>query len=1377
MNTLPTLKRTVSFWLTAATLLVSAHATALVATVNPSTALTPVTNTTSVNFTYSPAATSVTEQSTQAFLCTNVLAASQVGGAFPSGPTPLAPNSFCLTTQAAAPGIATINLAGAVPGGETFTMTPAAFIGLYDGVGGYATVYFVRSWFDNLGLQTYTVSRLQLVPTLRATPDTISVIGGNSADVIANDFIEVLNASATNVVLSIVNNGGITGLSVVGSQLLVPTTTNGGSYNVTYRICDAAPGGAANCANGAATLNVIGAPLPQADAATVVSSSTSNVNVLANDRIGSTVATIANATVTLIAPLPIAGLTVNPGGQIAVPPGAPGSYVVNYQLCNAFAPTVCANAALNLTVSAPVPVANPDSISLPSTGGSVAVLANDTVDGGAATVSNVVVSIVSTGGLSGVSVNAATGALTVPAFTAGSYAVNYRICSTVVAVNCATATATITLAAAGVAVVAGNDSAALRSTVGGNIVVMSNDTVGGSPASIANSTRTLLSSGGLPGIGFSLTTGQMEVPAFVAGQFPARYRLCALASPTSCADATVTITMVPDVVAATDSFALTTAGGVAPVLDNDKVDAAAATATNVTVTIVANGGLSGLSVNSAGALLVPAASAGRFEATYRICSTAVSSACATASATFTLTTAVSAAADSALLPNTGGDVDVLANDTVSNVVATARNVLLTITYSDRLNGLTVTDAAKIRVPPNNLPGTYAPTYRICSLEASPVCASSTARITIGVPIIVAQPETVGLPSTGGRVELLDNDTYNGAPASSSNVTVTLTNAGGLAGLSVDERGGLLVPASAPGTYSVAYRVCALAQNASICAAAVATIAVAPPVILLVADRLAIADSGGVLAVLANDLIAGVPATAANAAVTIVSNGGLTTLAVNANGELVLAATQAGTYTVTYRVCARAAPATCAVGTAVVTVNISALVIKLADDVVVSGQLGATFNVLTNDTVATRAVVDSAVILTLLSNGGLPTLTLAATGVLTIPPSSAGVYVAAYRVCQKNFATNCAEARVRITITQGQGVGETARHRPPSVPGAATATYTLAPGSNAPIIFSQPVPSSAGAANSPLILGETRLGYGATAAAGRFQSYRNDSAFEPFGAQFQYSGTGTLNYRWEVVRPGEPEPDVIDLYPEQSLSLADRLRQTRYSEISRGQLFLPAMGRYFLRGPDPALLPRASEGNYLILLRIEASTASVNGALNGATAFLIQPLTYVMVGDRGISTTPVDSRDPDARAAAARRRLSGGSSVAEFSNMGQLPDAGPRLNDGSLRLRPVGEQWKSLQPTVIEIIGAMTQADKPITLSWKAVPEVVAYRVVLESAGLAAASVVVAVKPSAEARLVLTASALASISAATSNPSIRWQVLAYASDGKIIAISDWSLLKR
>ncbi len=90
------------------------------------------------------------------------------------------------------------------------------------------------------------------------------------------------------------------------------------------------------------------------------------------------------------------------------------------------------------------------------------------------------------------------------------------------------------------------------------------------------------------------------------------------------------------------------------------------------------------------------------------------------------------------------------------------------------------------------------------------------------------------------------------------------------------------------------------------------------------------------------------------------------------------------------------------------------------------------------------------------------------------------------------------------------------------------------------------------------------------------------------AKIQYNGTGRLKGRWEVVMPGDELPTDFDLLPEGALPFEQRANQRRYRQLSRFNVFLPPVGRYTLEGPDPARLPRAVEGAYLILLRIEAS---------------------------------------------------------------------------------------------------------------------------------------------------------------------------------------------
>jgi len=92
------------------------------------------------------------------------------------------------------------------------------------------------------------------------------------------------------------------------------------------------------------------------------------------------------------------------------------------------------------------------------------------------------------------------------------------------------------------------------------------------------------------------------------------------------------------------------------------------------------------------------------------------------------------------------------------------------------------------------------------------------------------------------------------------------------------------------------------------------------------------------------------------------------------------------------------------------------------------------------------------------------------------------------------------------------------------------------------------------------------------------------------AAIQYNGTGRLVGRWEVVLPGEEPPGSSDLVTEATLLPAERANQRRFTPIERFNVFLPPNGgaRFALPGPDPAKLPTAAEGSYLILLRVEAT---------------------------------------------------------------------------------------------------------------------------------------------------------------------------------------------
>lgn len=94
-------------------------------------------------------------------------------------------------------------------------------------------------------------------------------------------------------------------------------------------------------------------------------------------------------------------------------------------------------------------------------------------------------------------------------------------------------------------------------------------------------------------------------------------------------------------------------------------------------------------------------------------------------------------------------------------------------------------------------------------------------------------------------------------------------------------------------------------------------------------------------------------------------------------------------------------------------------------------------------------------------------------------------------------------------------------------------------------------------------------------------------FPKIVANIKYNGTGRLKGRWEIVQPGEEPPTVRDLLTEATLPVEDRSSQKRYTQISRFNHFLPPVGEFKLALDLKERVPTLAEGQYLLLLRIEA----------------------------------------------------------------------------------------------------------------------------------------------------------------------------------------------
>ncbi|WP_410783240.1 DUF6923 family protein [Leifsonia sp. SIMBA_070] len=177
------------------------------------------------------------------------------------------------------------------------------------------------------------------------------------------------------------------------------------------------------------------------------------------------------------------------------------------------------------------------------------VFVNDLLNGAGFQPGDVTPSVLTDGGLTGVAV-AADGTLTVPAATpAGTYAVGYKICQTAIGRTavCDTASATVRVTALPAVDAVDDDFTAAPVTAGtagtaGN--VFADDTVDGAAVSPAAVTATITADGGLTGAALT-TAGDLTVPATaVPGTYTLAYQLCAVAPPTACDTATVTLRVV-----------------------------------------------------------------------------------------------------------------------------------------------------------------------------------------------------------------------------------------------------------------------------------------------------------------------------------------------------------------------------------------------------------------------------------------------------------------------------------------------------------------------------------------------------------------------------------------------------------------------------------------------------------------------------------------------------------------------------------------------------------------------------------------------------------------------------------------------------------------
>ncbi len=390
-----------------------------------------------------------------------------------------------------------------------------------------------------------------LVPyTIDAVNDTstttiVSTYGGTAvANVLANDKFGGLPATLSKVILSQVSStdAGVT-LNVATGAVVVAVGTPAGSHSLEYRICETA--NPTNCDQAVASLNVRLPYVIRAVDDNAVTNVGKAIYALANDTLNGLPATTGSVRVSQVSSTHI-GVAIATNGYVYIAVGTPdGNYSLVYRICEAAVLENCAEATVTIQV---VPyfiqAVNDAGVVTKSGGTAVAnVLANDRFDTGVATLTRVTLRQVSSAS-TGVVLNAATGAVTVATGTPrGAYPLVYEICDRASATNCAQATVSVTVNP--YTIYAGNDSAKASSKVAGTALasVLWNDTLGGVRATVATVTISFVSlTPANKMVRLDVADGSVDVLGKTSsGYYSLVYKICEIADPTNCAQATVLI--------------------------------------------------------------------------------------------------------------------------------------------------------------------------------------------------------------------------------------------------------------------------------------------------------------------------------------------------------------------------------------------------------------------------------------------------------------------------------------------------------------------------------------------------------------------------------------------------------------------------------------------------------------------------------------------------------------------------------------------------------------------------------------------------------------------------------------------------------------------
>ena len=649
----------------------------------------------------------------------------------------------------------------------------------------------------------------------------------------------------------------------------------------------------------------------------------------------------------------------------------------------------------------------------------------------------------------------ATGEVLLLAHTpAGTYILTYSVCAKTAPYNCSgVATVTVIVSPSPIKLQTTDDT--FTHTTMTNTIVLGNILTNDSynSQSVTTTSVTISTTTALKNTLYIATqTGEVFLPAHTpAGTYTLTYSLCAKSAPYNCSGvATVTIIVSPSPIklqTTDDTFSHTTTTQtivLGNILTNDSYNSQSVTTASVTISTTTTLTNAPYIATATGEVFLPAHTpAGTYTLTYSLCAKSAPYNC---SGVATVTIIVS---PSPIKLQTTDDTfshttttqtivlgNILTNDSYNSQSVTTESVTISTTTALPNAPYIATATGEVFLTAHTPAGTYTLTYSVCA-KTAPYNCSGVATVTV-----IVSPSPIKLRTTDDTFRhttttqtivlgnVLTNDSYNTQSVTTASVTISTTTASTNVPYIATQTGEVFLPAhTSAGTYTVTYSLCAKTAPYNCSGVATVTVIVSPsPIKLQTTDDTFSHTTTPRTIVLGNILTNDGynSQSVTTASVTINTTTALTNVPYIeiATGEVFLPAhTPAGTYTLTYSLCAKSAPYNCS-GVTTVTVKVSKPLVIARDDTytVTIGTTSITESIYSNDSIGEQTPnaysVNFQAIGGSKDNDNFYVLSVNLAGNILIPQGiPTGTYTLQYRICDIKDTHNCATATITVIVTE------------------------------------------------------------------------------------------------------------------------------------------------------------------------------------------------------------------------------------------------------------------------------------------------------------------------------------------------------------------------